>query len=492
MRKNKYIQRIAGSLILFISLFLTSCQEDISNLPKITVSRDTVIFDTVFTGMGSMTKIFLIRNNSNETVNLDRVYIPSGDTGPYRFNVNGFPGPSVTDLELEANDSMYVFVEVTLDPNGGTLPLIVEDSIVVEYNNSANYAKAMLVAFGQDAIYYYPDDTTSFGLPFSTLPCGDITWGPGKPIVIVGYLQDTCPNTTLTILPGTQIHFYSNGALFMDDGSNLHVLGDAHNPVVFQGTKLEYAYRDVPGQWDRIYLFGENTNHIIRNAVIKNGFIGLQLDDRTALAGGPTTTPKNVQLENVKIQNMSAVGILSRQFNVDAYNVLISNCAQYCAAFTFGGNINLYHCTFANYWSGGIRNTPAMFWNNYFFNGTAITTATLNLQFNNGIVYGNNLGELGYDSLNTAPFNYIFRNSLLKKDLDFEAPPLHFPSNNIFNQDPDFTDDFNKVYTLTTGSPAINLGNPSFVGMFSDKLMFDLKGSNRLTSGNPDAGAFEK
>src|SRR5688572_10465279 len=296
-------------MVVLSSIFLTSCDPEINNLPKITVSRDTVIFDTIFTSMGSMTKIFLIRNNSNETVNLDRVYIPNGNASNYQFNVNGYVGPSVTDLELEAHDSMYVFVEVTLDPNGGTTPLIVEDSIVVEYNNSNDYARAMLVAFGQDAIYYYPTDTTSFGLQYSTLPCGDITWGPGKPIVIVGYLQDTCAGTTLTVLPGTQVHFYGNGALFMDDGSNLHVLGDAHNPVVFQGTKLEYAYKDVPGQWDRIYLFGENTNHIIRNATIKNGFIGLQLDDRIALSGGTTATPKHVSLENVKIQNMSAVGI---------------------------------------------------------------------------------------------------------------------------------------------------------------------------------------
>src|SRR5687767_15245063 len=94
---------------IYVSAWMSSCTPDINNLPAITVSRDTVIFDTVFTNMGSMTKVFLIRNNSNQTVNLDRVYIPSGTTGPYHFNVNGHVGPSVEDLELEAQDSMYVF-----------------------------------------------------------------------------------------------------------------------------------------------------------------------------------------------------------------------------------------------------------------------------------------------------------------------------------------------------------------------------------------------
>lgn len=491
MRKFKItLFGLLGALSISSVLFLNSCAEDISNLPKITVSKDTIIFDTVFTNLGSMTKVFLIRNNSNETVNLNKVYIPGGNASNYRFNVNGFEGPSVEDLELDGHDSIYVFVEVTLDPNGGTNPLIVEDSIVVEYNNGADYARAILVAFGQDAIYYYPTDTTSYGLPYSTLPCGDVTWGPGKPIVVIGYLQDTCG--TLTVLPGTQVHFYNNSALFMDDGSTLQVLGDAHNPVVFQGVKLEYAYRDVPGQWDRIYLFEGSTNHIIRNAVIKNAFIGLQLDDATALSGGGISTPKKLVIENVKIQNMSAVGILSRQYNFDAYNMLISNCGQYCAALTFGGNIRMYHCTLANYWSGSIRNFPSLFFNNYHIDQTStLFEAPLNLEFNNGIIYGNTLAEVDLDSINSSPFNYIFRNSLLRLDVDMPTPAIHY-TNIVKNQEPEFTDDFNRIYTLASGSAAINIGDAAIVAANQDKLIFDLKGANRLSSGNPDAGAFEK
>lgn len=479
---------IAGVMIIFTSMLLTSCQEDISNLPKITVSKDTVIFDTVFTNLGSMTKVFLIRNNSNETVNLDRVYIPSGNSGPYRFNVNGYTGPSVEDLELEGKDSMYVFVEVTLDPNGGTGPLISEDSIVVEYNNGADYARSILVAFGQDANYYYPTDTLNSGLPYSIISC-NTTWGPSKPIVVVGYavVDSGC---TLTILPGTQIHFYSNSALWVYQYSTLHVLGEAHNPVVFQGTKLEYAYRDVPGQWDRILINEGSTDNIIRNAVIKNAFIGLQFDDFTALGTYNTSTPKKTVLQNVKIKNMSAVGIFSRQYNIDGYNVLINNCGQYCAAFTYGGNIRFYQSTFANYWSGSIRNFPSLFFNNYYYDGL-VHEAALNLEFNNGIVYGNTLSEIDYDSTNLAPFNFIIRHSLLKMDEDMLTPALHY-SNIVKNLDPKFTDDFNDIYTLDEGSAAINIGDPSFVGLFSDQLMFDLKGSNRLVSGAPDAGAFEK
>jgi hypothetical protein len=478
-----------GVVVILTGFLLSSCSEDVNNQPKITVSKDTVIFDTIFTNLGSMTKVFLIRNNSNETVNLDKVYIPGGTNSAYRFNVNGFLGPVVTDLELEAHDSMYVFVEVTLDPNGGTNPLIVEDSLVVEYDQGANYSRAILVAFGQDADYYYPTDTFSSGLAYSVIPC-NTTWGPGKPIVVVGYavVDSGC---TLTILPGTQVHFYTNSALWVYQYGTLHAMGEAQSPIVFQGTKLEYAYRDVPGQWDRILINQGSTDNIIRHAVIKNGFIGLQLDDVDAWYYNVLTTPSQLQVENVKIENMSAVGIFSRHYNMDGYNLLIDNCGQYCAAYTFGGNVRLYHSTLANYWSGGIRNFPSLFFNNYFVNGNIVNSAPLNFEFNNGIVYGNVLAEVDFDSTTSAPFNYIFRNSLLRLDSDLPTPGLHF-SNIIKNQEPDFTDDFNQVYTLKSGSAAINIGSAAIVGAHPGQLLFDLKGANRLSSGNPDAGAYEQ
>ena len=420
---------------------------------------------------------------------MNRVYIPSGTSGPYRFNVNGNTGPSVTDLDLEAHDSMYVFVEVTLDPNGGTLPLIVEDSIVVEYNNSANYARAMLVAAGQDAIYYYPTDTLSSGLAYSIIPC-NTTWGPGKPIVIVGYavVDSAC---SLTILPGTKIHLYHNSSLWVYEYASLYVLGEAHNPVVFQGTKLEYAYKDIPGQWDRILINEGKTDNIIRNAIIKNAFIGLQLDDFTALATYNTSVPKKLTLENVKIQNMSAVGIFSRQYNIDAYNVLISNCGQYCGAFTYGGNVNFYQSTFANYWNGSIRNFPSLFFNNYYYDGTT-HGSSMNFNFYNGIIYGNTLSEVGFDSVTTDPFTFKFHHSLLRLDEDLVTTNASRYVNIVKNTEPKFTDDFNGDYTIETGSPAINLGDAAIVALHSGQLMFDLKGANRLTAGNPDAGAYER
>jgi len=71
------------------------------------------------------------------------------------------------------------------------------------------------------------------------------------------------------------------------------------------------------------------------------------------------------------------------------------------------------------------------------------------------------------------------------------TPAIHYV-NCVINQEPEFTDDFNGIYTLKNISPALNIGDPAIVNSFADKLLFDLAGNNRLTSNNPDAGVFEK
>lgn len=469
---------------------MQSCQPDNNYSEPITITRDTVWFDTVFTQMGSSTQVFKIKNNTNQTIVLDRVHIPSGNNSNFRFNINGVVGPDVHDMELEGGDSVFVFVEVTVDPNGGTTPLIIEDSIVVEYQNTSQ--RTILVAFGQDAIYYFPTDTIqSLGLPVSELPCNTV-WGPTKPIVLVGYVL-VDPGCKLTILPGTQVHLYTNGALFVQENGTLQVLGDLNNPVVFQGTRLGYDYKDVPGQWERITIQQGHTDHIIRNAVIKNGVLGLQLDDFKSRTGDYSAAD-NVVLENVRIENMSAIGLYSINFNIQGYNVLVNNCGQYGVTISNGGNVRFYHSTFANYWSGSIRNFPTLFINNFFYDGTTTYNTNLNFEFYNGIVYGSTDNEVGYDSLITAGITYKFKfdHSLLRLGNTVNTNDASRYISLTKNLDPEFMNTYEGDYTLKAVSPAINKGDAAIVTSLSDKLLFDLKGSNRLVSGLPDAGAFEK
>ena len=61
-------------------------------------------------------------------------------------------GVLFNDLTLNSYDSIYIFIEVTIDPNGTNLPLIVEDEIQLETNG--NIKKVVLNAWGQDAYFH--------------------------------------------------------------------------------------------------------------------------------------------------------------------------------------------------------------------------------------------------------------------------------------------------------------------------------------------------
>lgn len=483
-------------LLMFLIMLggLNSCQQQANGpISQISFSRDTVIFDTVFTQMGSHTEVFLIRNTGNQPVKFDRIYIGGGSNSPYRFNVNGVPGNSnneVLNMELDGNDSLYVFVEVTLDPNNATAPLIYEDSVVVEMGTQ--YRKAELVAFGQDAYYFYPTDTlTNAGIPYSIIPC-DMVWTAEKPYVIVGWavVDSDCK---LTIQPGARIHFFNNGALWVYKDGSLQVLGERDNPVTFEGTRLEYKYRETPGQWDRILINEGSTDNIIRNAIIKNGFIGLQCDNLDAITGTPGT-PNQLTLENVQIRNMSGLGIYSNNYNIRGFNLLVNNCGQYSTVFAFGGNIELYHATIVNYWSRSTRRFPALFMNNFYVRplDNVVLSQPLNAKFYNCIFYGNADNEVGWDKVTATALNFTFDHCLLKIDPNVNTSDVNFFNQIVKNADPRFEDTFVQDFRLKENSSAINKGNPAFVTNYNNQLLFDLKGSNRLWNGAPDLGALER
>jgi hypothetical protein len=66
--------------------------------------------------------------------------------------VDGFTGPEVNNLEIAANDSMYVFVSVIINQNTNNLPFVVQDSIKISYNGIDRWVQ--LEAWGQNAHFF--------------------------------------------------------------------------------------------------------------------------------------------------------------------------------------------------------------------------------------------------------------------------------------------------------------------------------------------------
>ncbi len=485
-------------LVLGLWLALASCRKE-NNFNTVNASlrfdNDTIFLDTVFTSIGSSTRILKVFNPTDENIYINRVYLGRGQSSYFRMNVNGTSGKNLTDVELPANDSIYVFIEVTADVLGAN-SLLYTDSIIFETGNVRQDVD--LVTLAKDAYFHYPTDVLQVDLgnsvieiPYSILPPNEV-WGADKPHVIYGYVFVDSDNT-LEILPGAEIHFHSNSGLYVYEKGKLLIdkdeLGDMNNPIIIQGDRLEPWHENVPGQWGGlfggIYISLGSEGNIINNAIIKNSTIAIRTDSTS----NPTT---NLALKNVQLLNNSRAGLYAGYSNIDAENVIISNSGIYLF-YALGGTYSFRHCTFGNYWTGSSRNTPAVAMTNFFEDafGNIKTRDVNKAYFGNCIVYGTSFNEVGLGIEASATFNYLFKNSLLKIDDDPDSK--HYDINDptyfdgcLFNSDPAFINPQNNDFALDSISPALNIGN------MNDALLvpFDIFGTSRTV--NPDLGAIER
>ena len=110
-------------------------------------SADTLFFDTVFATVGSVTLPLKVYNDFDGTLLIDEIELESGLVSQYRVNINGAPvtnlSQPVRDVALQAGDSMYVFVEVTVDPNNtaGDVPFWVIENLRFLTNGNEQIVK---------------------------------------------------------------------------------------------------------------------------------------------------------------------------------------------------------------------------------------------------------------------------------------------------------------------------------------------------------------
>ena len=143
--------------IIIIFLTLSACDElddHYATNPayRLSFSTDTLAFDTVFSTVGSTTKQLMIYNKNDEPLNIESILLASGETTGFRINVDGRKGSTFNNVSILEQDSMYVFVEVTVNPNNGNQPLLVQDSILFQVNG--NRQSVLLEAYGQDVHLY--------------------------------------------------------------------------------------------------------------------------------------------------------------------------------------------------------------------------------------------------------------------------------------------------------------------------------------------------
>ncbi|MEL6534737.1 MAG: hypothetical protein AAFQ98_04960 [Bacteroidota bacterium] len=451
----------ATFLIISLSAVYVSCMPESEIISEDTtlgllVSRDTVIFDTIFSSVGSTTRRLKILNFNENAIVLDRIGLGLGEDSPYRVVINGEERSSLENEFIRGGDSLLVLVEVTIDPQDQSLPFIVRDSLVLEWNGQQAHVK--LLAWGQDANFVGNE----------VLSCNTV-WRANRPYVVYDdVLVDS--GCTLTVRAGTQVYFDAGVTMLI--GGSIQVEGEPDNKVVFQHSRLEPEFDDVPGQWGG-FLFGTSSrNNVIEHAHIRNAVNGLYLGIPDA-----DTLPELIVGHSI-IESMSSNGLIAFTTDVYVYNTQINNCFQFAVANLAGGNYGYDHVTIANF-NNVQREVPAvLFADNVVLGDNQLLVEPLSVSLRNSIIWGSEEEEVLLDNGGGAPFQVVGHSSIIKS-LEESFPGERL----LFNVDPAFVDDFLYDLRLDSLSPAVDRGLPL-------SIEDDLLGNPRLVV--PDLGAYER
>lgn len=481
---------IFKSIIVFVLLiYSASCKKDkfnSSSSAKLKFSSDSILFDTVFTTAGSATKQLRVINPYHQKINISKIYLETGNTSSYILNVDGISGKNFSNIEIDADDSLYIFIQVNVNPLSSNSPLIIQDYLVFELNG--NTQKVYLEAWGQNAYYHKPTNAIYFSngtyLAYSTISSvnnATVTWTNDKPHVIYGWLV-VDSSQTLIMQPGTRVYFYQNAGLWIYRYGTLQVKGTYGNEVVFQGFRREADFADLPGQWDRIWINEGSTNNEINYAIIKNGFIGIQAE---VINSTYNADPRRLKITNTRIHNMKKWGLYALGYNLYAGNNIIANCSEYALVIALGGNYKFIHNTFANYWTNSSRSKECVYINNHSDNAVFPLDTCY---FGNCIIDGNLTNELNLD-LNYSNAMYqpkhLFNYCLIKTNINTNNS--HF-TNCLINQNTAFVNPSTYNFNLNNNSAAINAGNNSDASLFP----VDIYTHSRFADIAPDIGAIEK
>lgn len=486
---------------LALTLFACNKEEKFTTRggDKLEFSVDTLRFDTVFNELGSATRFFRIYNRHKESIRISKIWLAGNQESKFNLNVDGIPGDVHQDVVIYPNDSIYVFAEVTINPDAplSASPFFVYDSVMFETNG--NVQSVTLEAWGQNA-NYIPNRWSKDSIVLYSCGGGEVIWNDPKPYVIYGIVAfDNC---TLTIPAGARIHvhggvsrgkdengetiIYNSGRLFFLGNGKLQVLGTVENPVIIQGDRLEEDFANADGQWTGIILGGGSKGHRIEHATVKNSLFGIYVDSAAELS-----------LKNVAIYNTSGAGLFALHSKVTAENCLFYNNGTHNVQLVYGGNYNFTYCTLANYGTdasalsmgNGICDDPLC--------STPPRIFKLTAKFLNCVLFGSKRDEIiisdftGEQGQNPFQLDYSFQHCIVRVDQITNANlgfPDFFdhcnPCINATPQDALFVSANEDDYHLDTLSIAEEMAIPV------PGILIDLEGTQRDLV-KPDIGCFE-
>ncbi len=485
-----YLFTIAGCWVYFSSS-CTKIEFTEDSASQLEFSHDTLSFDTVFTTVGSATRSFRVHNRNDKFIRISKISVAQ-QRDFFRMNVDGLVGNDLLDIEIPPHDSIWVFMEVTVDPDEpfSISPFVINERVVFETNG--NQQEVILEAWGQNA-NYVPNRSAAGEQRLITCDLNEWVWDDPRPYVVYGVLViDSC---TLTMPPGTQVYVhggfgrlpdgtrYGDGILFFLRNGRLNIAGTAEDPVVIQGDRLEDNFSETSGQWGRIHLDDLSRGHEIEHAIIKNSTLGIYVDSLADL-----------NIRNSLIQNTSSSGLFGYRATINAENCLFHSSGGNNVTITLGGRYNFKYCTLANYGTP----TEALRASNFTCLDDPLVcnqpvAARLSLNFANSIITGSSRDEISLiDAVPDDPdfFDYRFDHCIVRVDelLDPTAWPDFFDHCidciEDKREEPLFVDASESDFHLDSLSLAEQMALPL------QSIRRDLEGNDRDLQ-QPDIGCYE-
>ena len=474
-----------------VSLVIARCslEEDFLRDPgtRIAFSVDTLSFDTVFASLGSATRSLKIYNPHDRPLSLASVRVESAAGGRFRINVDGISGEEVRDVYVPPNDSIYVFAEVTVDPDAdlSVSPYVIEARLVVRAVDEEQ--SALLVAFGQNA-NYLPLDRRRGRFSLLTCELGTERLDDPRPYVLYGSLiVDSC---TLVLPEGCRLYVhggivagefagdslvYNDGLLLFAGLGRLLVEGTAERPVLIASARREEPFVQRAGQYSGIRLLAGTGPHVVEHARIRNGSLGIFVDSAARL-----------RIADTELSYISSNGIVAYAGEVDADNVAIHSTGAAAFEALKGGRYTLDYCTLVNF---GGRSPAVQLGVGAVINGDQVVVGPLDARIRNSVIYSTSRDALTLPDADRPDLRrFSIANTVLRVDQTRRDVPDFLDNcvDCVFARPEDalFFKPAVDSFQLDTASIALARAQPL------PDLTTDLLGRSRDAS-TPDAGAYE-
>ncbi len=453
-------------LCALMGMLYSSCiDDDITTSPSatLTFSRDTVTFDTIFTGQGTPTARLLVYNRSKKGVNISSIQFENS-TSVFSMNVDGQSGDSFHDIEIRGKDSIYIFIECLIDTNTVNEPFLTSDRLVFITNGVRQTVE--VEAYGQNVTRLKALTLTS-----------NTHLTSARPYVVFDSLV-VAPGVTLTIDPGARIMFHDKASMIVH--GRIVAEGTPEAKIHLRGDRLDKVLPDLPydgmsSQWGGVRITAGSYDNSMKNVDMRSTDYGLMIDSCGNL------DRRKLLIVNSWLHNSAGNVLTSFHAWIDAYGVCFSEAAHSVVLLT-GGRHEMSQCTFANNYLFGIP-TGVILALDGLKQSETYSAPTMKATFNNSIISGLGSPISPGDLADTDVYlNYVLFGVTGDNDEHF--------LNCLWDKDPLFLTvrtDYYFNYHVRLDSPAVSAGNPMYV---TPMCLYDMDDIDRLSLGAPTLGAY--